>query len=240
MSKYIPSTWHYGNYPSHIGVVPGFGTIPHIYKKGIDLLHEFHPMTILDILNYSGAGYEKVTLSSLSKILSDTLQVYNSIDILVGHSLGGAICLNTVLEYNTHIKHIVLINSLGIKMDPLHHIIWKNLKGNKNEIVKQIDTNNTKYFAQAYIRNPSYYMKTLDLCFKVDLSKKLSSLKIPTTIISSTKDALIPIKHTEKMHSLIRNSTLLSYNGYHDPMISSPQPFADFWKEKILPRLSNI
>lgn len=235
MNNFLPPGWRYGETP-HIAFIGGFGTTPQGYIEGVKRLAELHPLYDFDILNYSGNGYEgSLTLQKYADILSTVLEEYDTVDTLIGHSLGGAICLQTILDNPNRIKKLVLVNSLGIKINKLNQILWNNIKEPNPEILNNINKLTVQSFAQAYINNPLYYMRTMELCFKVNLEKDLHAMTIPTKIVWSTEDELLPVELGEKLKNTLPNADLVTFKGLHNPFQKGYKDFSAFWGKHIFP-----
>jgi pimeloyl-ACP methyl ester carboxylesterase len=237
MSKFLPAGWKYGTtkHPNSI-FVGGFGATPLAYEEGIKLIAEQQPLYMFDIINYSGNGYKRsVSFKTYTQNLKSILDEYEHVDTLIGHSMGGGICLQTVLDNPGRIKRLILVNSLGVKIDRLDEIIWRNIAPPNQEVIKKAKTKFLKYFTQAYVNNPAYYVKTMELALKFDIKKELSKIDIPTLIIWSINDELIPLTLGKKLHENIRGSRFITFDGIHMPFQTDPERFAAFWKKHVIP-----
>lgn len=236
MNIYIPPSWKFGDSNPHVAFVGGFGTTPHAYHDAQKLIGKIDPLHVLDILNYSSNGFsKKITLDLYSETLANSLNSFPHIDTLVGHSLGGGICLKTLISKNHSIKKLVLINSLGVQIKPLDEIIKRNITEPNKALLKRVKLSFMPSFAQAYVNNPAYYIKTMNLALNVDLSDSLEKITIPTLIIWSTKDELFPLDVGERLHKKLPHAEFKTYNGTHNPLQTDPEAFAEYWKSEISP-----
>ena len=78
-------------------------------------------------------------------------------------------------------------------------------------------------------KNASPHMgKTMINFIKSDISLNLNKISVPTLIIWGENDRILPLKDGEKMHELIKNSTLKIIKGArHSPQYTHPLEVAD-------------
>jgi pimeloyl-ACP methyl ester carboxylesterase len=164
--------------------------------------------------------------------------------ILIGHCLGGPICLEIYKELPKHIKKIVLMNTtyaspflgrkVNKKIDKECLSILKKISGYKHPLRKKFVYNNCeKYrnksllyiFLKDLLANPpETYIKSLIAYFSNNQEKLLGNIKIPVLIIGGKKDLYISYRASEIMHKKIKGSKLvIMEEADHIPVIREPE-----------------
>ncbi|MDD3472821.1 MAG: alpha/beta fold hydrolase [Desulfomonilaceae bacterium] len=153
---------------------------------------------------------------------------------LVGCSLGSAIALNAALNPRHWLKAIglvgagarlrvipelldALINNPEPALDQLGgYCLSDNPPESLLSLIKQ------KYSAS----NPVLIHGDLSACDKFDIMEKVSSIKLPTSIIVGAQDKLTPVKYSVYLNKALENSTLtVIENAGHLVMLEQPENF---------------
>lgn len=236
--KYLPPSWKFGSDEANMAFIGGFGGVPTIYHRGLKKIAPWHSLFQFDVLNYSSNGYDrKLELGFYADILAGILEEYPNVDTLIGHSLGGAITLKYLLNHSHRIKRIILINSLGVPIGKINEIAWNNIREPKPEILKRLNLSDIKGYMQAYINNPLYFTRTMDLCFKVDLRDEITDCQLDTLILWSDQDELLPLELGRSLHELLPESRFVPIKSYHNPFQLNEETIARIWEEHALPFL---
>lgn len=148
--------------------------------------------------------------------------------ILLGHSNGGRLALNFAQKYPQKISHLILIDSGGI-YDNSFFIKFKRRffktlssvgkkftdSGLLNKILYKIIGESDYNLASPVMR------QTMINLLKSDETLSLIQIRIPVTIIWGKHDAITPLSHAHKLHSLLSNSELHIIDGArHAPFFS--------------------
>jgi len=134
--------------------------------------------------------------------------------VLVGHSMGGAICMSYFLKYNK-IKGLILIGTgAKLKVSP---VIFDMLNKDFDKILEYFDSislfTKDKEIKQ-FIKNElsktdkQIYIKDFYICNKFDIMNQLDKITVPTLIMCGDKDILTPVKYSKYMNEKIKNSIL--------------------------------
>lgn len=179
-------------------------------------------------------------------ILSEVLEMTQTEEVLLlGNSVGGYAALQLAIDQPGKVTGLILVDSAGIsQLDPFSklfiglkskswftHLVW-NLFPRfytkiRNEDTKRILDDITKQRSnpQAIQTNAMIWKSFLDS--KVNLSEKLSSLKIPVQLVWGKYDPVIPVSIGKKFRKSIQDSDLQILPTGHLPFAEDPR---SFWK----------
>ena len=150
--------------------------------------------------------------------------------IVLGHSNGGRILLNLLSEKPNRVKQLILVDAAGVYEESKKRDL--NRKASKVFApLKKVKPLRKVYHkllgASDYDRAPENMKKTLSNMLDSDKKLDISKVTTPTAILWGKKDTITPPRQAEKMHELIKGSTLDFYaNWSHAPYISDPVGFA--------------
>lgn len=144
--------------------------------------------------------------------------------ILIGHSNGGRMIINSVGREIVKPRKLVLIDSAGIvpKRKPKYYIkvgIFKTGKAILNKLpdvggIKQIKEKLLNSVGSAdYKASAPVLRETMKRILNEDVSPLLPNIKVPTLLIWGTNDMDTPISDAKKMEQLIPNCGLVEYKN---------------------------
>ena len=150
--------------------------------------------------------------------------------IALGHSNGGRILLNLMLQKPEKLKHMILVSAAGVyepsrKRDFLRlgskiFAGFKKIPWVRRAFHKVIGAND-------YDRAPENMKKTLTNMLESDRQLHIEDVKTPTTILWGERDRVTPPHQAKIMHDKIKGSKLKMYKNWtHAPYISDPEDFA--------------
>jgi pimeloyl-ACP methyl ester carboxylesterase len=185
---------------------------------------------------------------SIKTLTDDIKSLLNALNIdnvhVFGHSMGGYIAQELVLDYNRVNKLILCSTSCGGPQSVLANsnvleIVNKSRKGRSPEEIA-IESLDILYSPEFIKSNP----KLIDIAIKImastqmteesyirqvkaielfDTSVKLKNLKIPTLILHGMKDVLVPPQNAQILADLIPNSKLRFFpQSAHAPFVEEP------------------
>lgn len=153
--------------------------------------------------------------------------------VVVGHSLGGAICIQLALDYPELLRAIVLVGT-GAKLGVLPTIL-EALRTNFEESIELAIGG----MAFAENANPELIEMAKNECLKCkqqvgyadfaacnnfDVRERISEINIPTLIIVGTEDKFTPVKWSQYLNEKISNSSLkIIESAGHMVMIEQPE-----------------
>lgn len=154
--------------------------------------------------------------------------------VLVGHSLGAAICLGFALRYSDSAGAIVPVGG-GVRM-PVNPAILDGLRNNTAETIAMIakfsitKTNREKYapfLAEAISRvNPEIIHGDFTACNRLDITEEILRITVPTLIICGKEDKMTPPVLSEYLRDNIPGAKLsVIPEAGHFVMLENPDDF---------------
>src|SRR3989344_8358125 len=151
--------------------------------------------------------------------------------ILIGHSNGGRLALAFALKYPERVKHLVLIDSAGIRHNELpirfKRFVFKSLA----KFGKKLTTSEAVRSFFYKLAGVSDYkeagpemLETMVNLISVDLRPDLHRITTPTLIIWGGEDKITPFSDAKLMYELIPNSRIHVIKGArHSPQFTHPK-----------------
>lgn len=178
--------------------------------------------------------FQERTLESYSSsideiILNEQLESY----ILMGHSMGGGICLDHYSRNRKNIRAMVLVSTAAVL--PIDSAFINNAEKNFQEFFINflgiIFSKKAGIFILAAKKQITPFeqdviINDLKICSRMNYEAVLETIDIPVLLIANSSDGIIPCSLTEKMHSKIRGSSFIAFdeNG-HIPFFESHEKF---------------
>ena len=208
------------------------------WEPAMEKLKGFYRVIALDLPGHGLSGKPDIqyTLDNLTDFLKEFVTAKKLEHFhLVGHSLGGAVCLNFVIKYPQFVNKLIVLNSAFIKIPFsirfLSPFIFQkaNFKipfsivriiSRKSFYKKKKITREWLNHAFIYINQPGALRTMLSVIhectsfhgLKKDLvcrfMKDLSTIKIPVLIAYGDRDRVLPTENSLLLHSLIKTSVL--------------------------------
>lgn len=213
----------------------------------------------LVLADWRGCGLSK-GLTEESEINFDTfsddylhlIEALNLNDVqVVGHSTGGLIAMLAILKQSHKFKNLVLLDSIGplgietpIPTDVLlGHFEAVSLNEEVSNMtiaatIQGVDVNSEifKSIAKASfnVDKPIWRGVPKVLCTEIDITNRMSELKLPTLILHGENDMVLPLEGSVKMSEMIKNSELkVLKNHGHSYNVEDPKGFVKnletFW-----------
>ena len=181
---------------------------------------------LIDVVGFGKSDLPKDPLTTddfgnFLKELLEKLEIKNP--ILIGHSNGGRIIINSVGRGLVNPKKIVLIDSAGLK--PKRSLSYKikvgifktgklllNLIPSK-ELRSKL---RNKVGSSDYKSSPEVLKDTMNIILNEDQRSLLPNIKVPTLLVWGTLDTATPISDAREMEKTIPDCGLVEYrNGTH-------------------------
>lgn len=136
---------------------------------------------------------------------------------LIGHSLGGTICLAVAAKNIPSVKKCVIISS-GAKFDKLDariHNMVKNWKVDWLYLIKCLGSLYSPAVLLDFLNfeSPQILLKDFAIDIKLDYENVLNQINIPTLITVSKNDILTIPEYSERLHKSIKGSKLHYFSG---------------------------
>jgi len=163
--------------------------------------------------------------------------------ILVGHSLGGTICLGVAAKHIKTVKKNIIISS-GAKFDKLDKRIHNMVANKKVDWIYLIKCLGLYFNADVIIDYLNFepsnlIIKDFDIDIQLDLNDVISNINIPTLIMVGSDDILTLPEYSHEIHSKIKDSKLMIIPKYkHMLPIADSAGVARLIKEFILGKIN--
>lgn len=181
---------------------------------------------LIDVVGFGKSDLPKEPLNSndfgdFLKVLLENLKIENP--ILIGHSNGGRIILNSVGRGIVKPRKVILIDSAGLK--PKRSLGFKIKVGifklgkifiNLIPSKKIREKLRGCVGSSDYKASPMVLKDTMNIILNEDHRELLPNIKVPTLLIWGTLDTATPISDAKEMEKLIPDCGLVEYkNGTH-------------------------
>jgi pimeloyl-ACP methyl ester carboxylesterase len=156
--------------------------------------------------------------------------------VLIGHSLGAAICLGFAIRYRDVAAAIVPVGG-GVKM-PVNPLILDGIRTDPDATIAMISkfsvtkTNREQYaglIIQELSRvNPEIIYNDFTACNRLDITEKIPGIAVPTLVICGSEDKMTPPAFSEYLSNTIPGARLaLIPEAGHFVMLENPKEFND-------------
>lgn len=179
------------------------------------------PVTALDLPGHGRSSKPALTeIKALGAWLVDQLSIPS---ILVGHSLGGAVCLQAALDDPARVLGLVLI-STGPRLPVNPNLL--NMLGSPEKYQEAVK--NILRWSFGELADPDLINRTRELlldlpagllqadfqaCAEFDVRKRLQEVRVPTLVLVGSEDRMTPLSLAEKLETGIHNSQLMIIPG---------------------------
>jgi len=153
--------------------------------------------------------------------------------ILIGHSMGGAVCIKNYLQYKNRVKALILVSTSSI-LPVTENMISASEKDFHAFYIKLLTTIFYKkggIFAVAAQKTLSDNDKTIirrdmHICTEVNYDNFLKEISIPVLVIANRYDEMVPLSITEHMQKKINNSRMVIFDDKgHVPFFENSDGF---------------
>jgi pimeloyl-ACP methyl ester carboxylesterase len=208
-------------------ILHGWGQSSSAWQIVAGLLSKNYSIILLDLPGFGGTEHlaGSPSVPEYTQFILDFIKKLGlKKPAILGHSFGGQIAINLAAKHPKLLSKLIPLSPAGIRN--------KNRSYKKFKFIKKILPKAITKLILKQLSSTDYYNATpkhkqiLKQIVVHDLTKKLSQIKIPTTIIWGSEDKEIPY-HGKTMANLILNSNLVVlYGADHNPHLKSPQNLA--------------
>lgn len=232
----------------HIILLHGIGAAAERWAKVIPLLAKDYHVIAPDIIGFGysdkpDVNYTMGFFTSFVRDLALTLEIRRF--SLIGSSLGGQIAAEFAIAYGSDmLNSLVLVTPSGMSVEPTQAFtqyimaaLYPNLETARRALTlmscgKPVDEIYLRDFVnRMMLPNAKYaFISTLMGIREAasTLKERLHKISVPTLIIWSERDLLIPVEHAYEFQRRISNSKLIIMNGCgHIPFYEQPEKFVD-------------
>ena len=232
----------------------GFGMSLHVWEKWVAELGDTYRLVSFD---WPGHGLstpvrdDDYSRNAMTSYLTNVLDWMN-IDkfVLVGHSMGGGIAMNYIVDNPKKVQALVLIGASGLKIDK-SDVAPRMLEVTKfpgmSMALRYITPYNTvkkalitRYGSEAFVNkelvdryyelmlnsnNREVFIKRLkQILLDEPLDARIGRLNHPTLLIWGEEDQIVGLKYAKRLKSIILSARLVTYQGVgHMPMDVLPK-----------------
>ena len=142
---------------------------------------------------------------------------------LVGHSMGGCICIRLAARRPQAVDRLVLVDAPGV---PMRRSVLAKLVSLVLEGLQVAPSFLTVILYDALRAGPLTLWRATRELLAQDVREDLRSIRAPTLIVWGEKDRLVPLSQARVLRELIPCSRLLVIEGTgHIPMVDRPREF---------------
>lgn len=168
--------------------------------------------------------YPDLSLESYSSSINEVIRHENPDKyILIGHSMGGCICLEHYRRNRDRIVSMILVSTAAVL--PVDSSLINSARSNFSEFfdgfLGMIFSKKAGIFILAAKANitqteQNVIINDLEICSTMNYESILPEIDIPVLLVANTNDRMVPCELTEKMHKQIRNSRFIKFdeNGH--------------------------
>jgi pimeloyl-ACP methyl ester carboxylesterase len=162
----------------------------------------------------------------------DGLGIFNP--VLIGHSLGAAICLSFVIRYDRLAAAVVPVGG-GVKM-PVNPMILEGLQQDPAAVIGlaakfSVAKQNRERFSDLLTESlslvdPRIIHGDFSACSSLDITEAVSGIRIPALVICGAEDRMTPPSLSQVIRDRIPGARLVLIEGAgHFVMIENPEAF---------------
>lgn len=142
---------------------------------------------------------------------------------MVGHSLGGYICMALASYYPTTIKSLTLVDTVGI---PMHRTVPQMLWPLSKSVMGATPRSWPMLAYDCWRTDPSTFWQAAQQIVALDATSIIAATTAPTLLVWGKHDDLVPLANGIKMHALIKGSRLVILpKASHVSMYDQPAQF---------------
>lgn len=181
----------------------------------------------IDIIGFGKSDLpdEPMKTDDYGNFLKDFIEILNiKKPILIGHSNGGRIIINSVGRGIVNPQKIILIDSAGLKPKRKlkYYIKVYTFKFGKNALnclpntktIKELREKLFKKFSSDdYKNSPEVLRRTMSIIINEDQRKYLPNIKVPTLLIWGENDTATPLNDAKEMEKTIPDAGLVKYSN---------------------------
>ncbi|MBI2798641.1 alpha/beta hydrolase [Candidatus Saccharibacteria bacterium] len=191
--------------------------------------------TMLKVPGLTAPSKEIWDLQKYTDWLKDQTKSAKQPFVLVGHSNGGRICANFVIQNPERVRQLILIDSAGVHHDQatlkLRLRMFKAAAKAGKKITRSPKLKKLLYKASRahdYERAPENMKQTMVNLQRDNKNLHFEEVRVPTTIIWGEDDKLTPLSDGKQIHEQIKGSKLqVIKEGRHSPFYTNPEIVGD-------------
>ncbi|MBV9230718.1 MAG: alpha/beta hydrolase [Chloroflexi bacterium] len=202
------------------------------WRRNIPTLARHYQLYLLDLPGFGAMRRfaQHFQLQESATWLNKLLQALELHEIhLVGHSMGGYISIAYAALYPEKVKHLVLVDSIGIRFQTL--LTEANIEQRLTRMALIAIGKTTPrfwpYIFYDYLRAGSAMVRNASRqIIALEAAEAIAAVNVPTLLIWGSHDDLVPLSLGRQLHQQLKGSHLLILQGSnHFPMFDQPHDF---------------
>lgn len=163
------------------------------------------------------------SVSGLSAWLKNYVDEHELNDlVLIGHSIGGGIALQYVLDHPEDVRGLICVGSGGrLRVHPDTIAYMEKAITRPDSIAPMIDSFWQKVEgdfasqlkADGMALGPRVFLSDFKACDKFDVMDRLSEISVPTLAIVGTEDVMTPVKYAEFLVEKLADASIAIIEG---------------------------
>jgi pimeloyl-ACP methyl ester carboxylesterase len=227
---------------SKIFIIHGWAYDTKKWRLFLDLLERSgFEIVLLDVPGLTAPLTEVWNLDSYVAWLHKIVDKEKDRVILLGHSNGGRICLAYTLRYAERVKQLILLDSAGIYHNELplriKRLVFRTIAKVGRRLSESERLRSVLYRLARegdYKQASPLVRKTMRNLIEVDLTPRLSEIRVPTLIIWGAEDRVTPLSDAKVFHRGIRGARLEIIEGArHSPQFTHAEKVVEIILEEV-------
>lgn len=216
--------------------IPGSGRDHIVWQKQCSALQQDFNIVALDLPGHGlseGEGEDNVSLYA-DWVKDVTEAVGFTKPVLVGHSLGAAVCLDFAARHGDLVSAIVAVGA-GVRM-PVNPLIIKGIQEDFNATMMMtlkfaVSKSNRDLVGPILTEGiasikPAVILKDFIACDRIELGDKISLIKVPALALCGSEDKMTPVALSKFIAENIPGGKFAEIEGAgHYVMLEKPSVF---------------
>lgn len=233
----------------------GFGSNQQTWQYILPALQQQYRILLFDYVGSGQSDYEAYstarygTLDGYVQDVLDVIDAYTLKDVtFIGHSISGVIGMLASLQRPDAFKKLIMIGSSACYLNDIDYVggfheeelgvLFQMMEMNFNGWASHLapivsaDQQSSKEVERTFKQNDAAIAREFaEVTFRADVRAFLPQVTIPTVLLQSNDDFIVPLEASQYLHAHLTNSELifLDVRG-HYPHISHP----DLMKKHLL------
>jgi pimeloyl-ACP methyl ester carboxylesterase len=220
----------YGRGPEALALVHGLSGSSRWWARNVAGLSARYRLLVPDVIGFGRSRFAGAlpSVPEMARVLSDWLDSVagGSPVHLVGHSLGGQLCIHVAARYPERVRRLVLVDAAGLPRPLTPRFLMRFAY----DVAPPRRWGDPRFLpvilADAVAAGPRVLLRALVHLLRDDVTPLLPRIAAPTLVIWGEQDAFVPSEHGVALRRGIPGARLLVLPGtFHNPMVDRPADF---------------
>lgn len=207
-------------------LVHGLAESTRVWDRNLPAFAEHYRVYLIDLPGFGAMRKyrQQFNLPALEVWLDEWMRAIGLESVnLVGHSMGGYVCMALAAMQPKKVKHLVLVDSIGLPFHlPMRHLVYPALKA-----VVRTGPSIWWRIGYDYLRaGPEMVLRAARQVVALDATSVIPSIRVPTLLIWGENDDLVPTSFGRQLHECLPGARFLILSGAnHFCMYERPHVF---------------